>query len=137
MTRLLAASSPTTDPLDAMLPHSTATSPWHDFVAALHGRLGVALAVMVLAALALTAQRLIATRRRRAWSRSRLVSSTASRGFALYRCATVAPGGDVRALTPSWPTGGAVADLPSPFAAPEAGDLQPPPWATWVRPVNR
>jgi hypothetical protein len=133
MTRLLAASSPTTDPLDAMLPHSTATSPLHDFVGALHGRLGLALAVAAFVALAWTAQRAIVARRRRAWSRARLVSSTACRGFALYRCAAVAPGGDVRALTPSWPAGGAVADLPSPFAAPEADHLQPPPWATWVR----
>ena len=136
MTRLLTASSPTTDALDAMVPQSTTTSPLHDFVDALHGRLGVALAVGVVAVLAWSAQRAIAGRRRRAWSRARLVSSTAGRGFALYRCATVAPGGDVRALTPSWPAGSGVADLPSPFAAPEAGDLQPPPWATWVRPVS-
>ena len=132
MTRLLAASSPTADPLDAMLPHSTATSPLHDFVDALHGPLGIALAVVAVAVLAWTAQRTIVARRRRAWSRARLVSSTASRGFALYRGATVAPGGDVRALTPSWPADAGIADMPSPFAAPEAGDLQPPPWATWV-----
>jgi hypothetical protein len=133
MTRLLAASSPTTDPLDAMLPHSTATSPLRDFADALHGPLGVTLAVLAAAVLAWSIHRVLAARRRRAWSRSRLVSSTASRGFALYRCAAVAPGADVRALTPSWPEDGGLSDQPTPFAPPSAGDVQPPPWATWVR----
>ena len=128
------ASSPTNDPIDAMLPQATGTSPLRDMADALHGPLGIALALAVGLLVVWAVQRSLRSRRRRAWSRARLVSSTASRGFALYRCAAVAPGGDVRALTPSWPADTGIADLPSPFAAPEAGDVQPPPWATWVRP---
>ena len=127
------ASSPTTDPIDALLPQANGTSPLRDMADALHGRLGVALAVGAGVVVLWSVQRTVRARRRRTPVRARLVSSTASRGFGLYQCAAYAPGRDVRALTPSWPADPALADLPSPFAPPAADDVQPPPWATWVR----
>jgi len=133
MPALLAASPTTVDPLDALLPRSSGTTPVQDMAHALHGRLGGGLAIAVALLVAWAGVRWYQRRERAAWARGQLVSSVASRGFALYRSGGATPGADVRALTPSWPRSSAVANQPSPLPTPDAADVQPAPWATWVR----
>ena len=137
MPALLLASSTTVDPLDALLPRTTGSSPIDDMGRALHGWLGVTL---VVAAAVLTGWALLRAyqqRRRTAWAQNRMIASVASRGFALYGLASGTPGTDVRSLTPSWPSGPALAHQPCTLPAPRADDVQPPPWATWVRASGR
>ena len=137
MPALLLASSTTVDPLDALLPRNTGSNPIDDMGRALHGWLGVTL---VVAAAALTGWALLRAhrqRRRTAWAQNRMIASVASRGFALFSLASGTPGTDVRSLAPSWPSGPALANQPCSLPTPEADDMKPPPWATWVRPTAR
>lgn len=133
---LALAGSPTTaDPIDALLgPAPTATSPIADMRDALHGRLGLVLALGAVALVAWLVHRSIRRRQLAEWRQRVMIHDIASRGFALYRSGPATPGMRVDALTPSWPTQQTFVDPDVPaLPAPDAHDLQTPPWATWVK----
>ena len=133
---LALAGSPTTaDPIDTLLgPAPTATSPIADMRDAIHGRLGLVLALGAVALVAWLVHRSIRRRQLAEWRQRVMIHDIASRGFALYRSGPATPGVRVDALTPSWPTQQTFVDPTAPgLPTPDANDLQAPPWATWVK----
>lgn len=134
MTSVLAGSPTTADPIDALLgPAPGGTTPIEDMRAALGGRLGLVLLVLAVALVAWLVYRSHARRKQHEWRQRVMIRSIASRGFALYRGASATPGTRVDALTPSWPVAHPQPGAESTLPAPKADELQPPPWATWVR----
>jgi hypothetical protein len=133
MHRILSGTPTTADPIDALLgPAPSGTTPVDDMIDALQGRLGVALAVLALAAVAYVVRLAVLRRRRRDWGRRALIRSVASRGFGLTAGVST-PGGRVDALTPSWPVSRPpVSPDAAAFPPPEPSGVQPAPWATWV-----
>ncbi len=135
----LAGSAATADPIDALVgPAPNGTSPLDDMNEALHGRLGLVLALAALGLVAWLMARSMQRRRQAARGQQVMIRTIASRGFALYTTGPATPGVRVDALVPSWPAGRTLLeDGAEALPVPRVEDLSPPPWATWVARPSR